>query len=134
MRQRINWYIFIGIIIAFTAVLWLVRIDNEEKIRETLVTDWHKYYVMREHNLAYVNATPKKKYQKVLSEGQGYGMEIAAMNPNGDKATFDRLYRYYLDNREMGSELMSWRQIKRDGSGIMTIIALLMGMCLSPIA
>ena len=115
MRQRINWYIFIGIIIAFTAVLWLVRIDNEEKIRETLVTDWHKYYVMREHNLAYVNATPKKKYQKVLSEGQGYGMEIAAMNPNGDKATFDRLYRYYLDNREMGSELMSWRQIKRDG-------------------
>lgn len=89
---------------------------------------------MREHNLAYVNATPKKKYQKVLSEGQGYEMEIAAMNPNGDKATFDRLYRYYLDNREMGSELMSWRQIKRDGSGIMTIIALLMGMCLSPIA
>ena len=115
MKRRYYWFIFVGILLAFTTTLILVRIDNENKIRQDIVASWQKDYVKQEQNTAYIDTTPQKAKQTVLSEAQGYGMEIAAMNPHGSKARFERLYQYYLANREMGSQLMSWRQVKQDG-------------------
>lgn len=110
--RKYNWFIFVGILVAFTATLLLVRADNENKIRANLVADWQKFYVKKEQEVAYIDTTPHKSKHMALSEAQGYGMEIAAMNPHGKKADFDHLYRYYLANRETGSQLMSWKQVK----------------------
>ncbi len=47
-----------------------------------------------------------------VSEGQGYGMLIAVMM--GDRATFDRLYRYVQAHpSSLGSGLMAWSQNDR---------------------
>lgn len=112
LMKKYNWFIFVGILVAFTATLLLVRADNENKIRANLVADWQKFYVKKEQEVAYIDTTPHKSKHMALSEAQGYGMEIAAMNPHGKKADFDHLYRYYLANRETGSQLMSWKQVK----------------------
>ena len=61
----------------------------------------------------------------VLSEGQGYGMFIAAHDPAVKESNFAKLVQYYLKHRDRNTQLMAWRQTKKNGA--VNAIALLMG-------
>lgn len=51
----------------------------------------------------------------VLSEGQGYGMFIAAHDPAVKESNFAKLVQYYLKHRDRNTQLMAWRQTKKNG-------------------
>ena len=51
----------------------------------------------------------------VLSEGQGYGMFIAAHDPSVKESNFAKLVQYYLKHRDRNTQLMAWRQTKKNG-------------------
>ena len=106
---------FLLVTIAFTGIMIYIRADNNSAVRNFFLHSWHKNYVVEEKNLAYINTTPKQEQVTVLSEGQGYGMFIAAHDPSVKESNFAKLVQYYLKHRDRNTQLMAWRQTKKNG-------------------
>lgn len=106
---------FLLVTIAFTGIMIYIRADNNSAVRNFFLHSWHKNYVVEEKNLAYINTTPKQEQVRVLSEGQGYGMFIAAHDPAVKESNFAKLVQYYLKHRDRNTQLMAWRQTKKNG-------------------
>lgn len=106
---------FLLVTIAFTGIMIYIRADNNSAVRNFFLHSWHKNYVVEEKNLAYINTTPKQEQVTVLSEGQGYGMFIAAHDPAVKESNFAKLVQYYLKHRDRNTQLMAWRQTKKNG-------------------
>lgn len=113
MKNKIKIIIYFCLaIISFTAIMIYIRMDNDKNLRQNLVKEWTRNYIVKEQKLAYVNVTPQTKKTTVSSEAQGYGMVIAAFNDYANPQKFEQLYHYYMLHREKNSQLMSWKQIK----------------------
>lgn len=122
-RLKFMSLIFVVIMVIFTAIMAYVRLDNDHQLRLAFYRQWHRYYVVRAgENESYIDATPQAKSRLVLSEGQGYGMYIAALAAKrgyDNKAAFDRLNSFYLNSRatihKRKTALMIWRQRRENG-------------------
>lgn len=115
MKKRWMLLGFLLVTIAFTGIMIYIRADNNSAVRNFFLHSWHKNYVVEEKNLAYINTTPKQEQVTVLSEGQGYGMFIAAHDPAVKESNFAKLVQYYLKHRDRNTQLMAWRQTKKNG-------------------
>ena len=115
MKKRWMLLGFLLVTIAFTGIMIYIRADNNSAVRNFFLHSWHKNYVVEEKNLAYINTTPKQEQVTVLSEGQGYGMFIAAHDPSVKESNFAKLVQYYLKHRDRNTQLMAWRQTKKNG-------------------
>lgn len=115
MKKRWMLLGFLLVTIAFTGIMIYIRADNNSAVRNFFLHSWHKNYVVEEKNLAYINTTPKQEQVRVLSEGQGYGMFIAAHDPAVKESNFAKLVQYYLKHRDRNTQLMAWRQTKKNG-------------------
>lgn len=115
MKKRWMLLGFLLVTIAFTGIMIYIRADNNSAVRNFFLHSWHKNYVVEEKNLAYINTTPKQEKVTVLSEGQGYGMFIAAHDPAVKESNFAKLVQYYLKHRDRNTQLMAWRQTKKNG-------------------
>ena len=89
MKKRWMLLGFLLVTIAFTGIMIYIRADNNSAVRNFFLHSWHKNYVVEEKNLAYINTTPKQEKVTVLSEGQGYGMFIAAHDLAVKESNFD---------------------------------------------
>lgn len=90
-----------------------VRYDSKKQIGMNYYRQWSKYYVKKINNTAYINSQPSAKNPVSISEGQGYGMLICALegeNGNISNQEFEKLNNYYLDHRMGSTALMSWKQ------------------------
>lgn len=108
----------IVIIVTFSGIMAYIRFDNNRLIPKNFYRSWSQVYVVTRKNYAYVNTTPEKINDTALSEGQGYGMLIAALAAEkgyANKQKFDQLYNYYLAHREIinkkQTQLMRWKQV-----------------------
>lgn len=115
MKKRWMLLGFLLVTIAFTGIMIYIRADNNSAVRNFFLHSWHKNYVVEEKNLAYINTTPKQEKVTVLSEGQGYGMFIAAHDLAVKESNFAKLVQYYLKHRDRNTQLMAWRQTKKNG-------------------
>ena len=115
MKKKWITFCFILVIVTFTGIMLYIRADNNLAVRNSFSNSWRKHYVVEEKSIAYVNTSPEKEQVTVLSEGQGYGMFIAAVDPTVKKTDFAKLYQYYLDHRNRGTQLMAWRQTMKKG-------------------
>lgn len=115
--------IFIAIVAIFVAIMAYVRFDNDNQLRQYFYSQWRRNYVVKmNNNQSYINTTPGTKKNTALSEGQGYGMYIAALAAKrgwNNQAEFDQLNNFYLNHREKikGKQtmLMSWKVIEKGG-------------------
>ena len=115
-KNKITPILILLTIALFIAIMFYVRVSNNRTLHRNLYRQWEEDYVVKEDGKAWVKTAP----QTSLSEGQGYGMLIAAMAGEkswSDKEDFERLYRYYLANRltinDQQTELMSWKQVDK---------------------
>src|SRR5699024_6440402 len=115
MKKRWMLLRFLLVTIAFTGIMIYIRAYNNSAVRNFFLHSWHKNYVVEEKNLAYINTTPKQEQVTVLSEGQGYGMFIAAHDRAVKESTFAKLVQYYLKHREGNTQVMSCGHTKKKG-------------------
>ncbi|MCH4003691.1 MAG: glycosyl hydrolase family 8 [Lactobacillus crispatus] len=112
-----KWFLFWLTVVAviFTSIMCYIRLNNNSAIRGSFLHSWRKNYVVEKTDVAYVNTTPEKDEATVLSEGQGYGMFIATIDPTTKEKAFAKLERYYLAHRDRKTQLMAWKQTEKDG-------------------
>ncbi len=108
------------LLISVVAILTLigsliyVRYDSRKQVGINYDHQWSKYYVKEQNKkTAYINSQPTAKNPVSISEGQGYGMLICALegeNGNISNHEFEKLNNYYLEHRIASTALMSWKQ------------------------
>ena len=85
-------------------------------MRNSIYKQWSEQFLVSKIDQTYVRTTKnsEKEGTTVLSEAQSYGMLItvlAAKKGQASQEDFESLYRYYLNHRVPGTELMSWKQV-----------------------
>lgn len=105
------------IIATFIGIMTYIRLDNDRRIPQSFYRNWAYAYIKSTPKYAYVDTTPQANNDVALSESQGYGMLITALAAKygyTNKKSFDALYNYYLEHREIinkkPTQLMSWKQ------------------------
>ena len=96
---------------------WLGQ-EAKVEMRNRLYRQWTEHYLVTDGKQSYVRTTNSDQETVVLSEAQGYGMLItveAAKKDLANQEDFDRLYRYYQNNRLDDTQLMAWKQIIKKG-------------------
>lgn len=103
----------VAILTLISSIMW-VRYDSRKQISINYYRQWSKYYVKEtDNNTAYINSQPTAKYPVSISEGQGYGMLICALEGKSGHISdkeFNKLNKYYLAHRMDSTALMSWKQ------------------------
>lgn len=123
LKHKLKYFWFVIILIGFTSLFLYLRLSNPMKIQKNIYSQWANQFIVENANTAFIKTAEKGSDDIVLSEGQGYGMLIAtkaAKHHLASQKDFDKLYRYYLDNRIDGTELMSWRQSVTNGTTVKT--------------
>ena len=119
MRSKKKKYLWFVVILAvFCLTLFLARTRSKVEIRNRLYRQWTEHYLVTDGKQSYVRTTNSDQETVVLSEAQGYGMLItveAAKKDLANQEDFDRLYRYYQNNRLDDTQLMAWKQIIKKG-------------------
>ncbi|MGT2924998.1 glycosyl hydrolase family 8 [Streptococcus caviae] len=119
-KKKLKYIWFVLFLAILTAGFYVIRIKSTDDMQQSIYEEWSKYYVVTHGKSAYVKTATDEDKTTALSEGQGYGMYIAveaAQKGAKSKSEFSKLYRYYMDHRTAGTQLMSWKQnIKADGS------------------
>ncbi|EEJ71339.1 glycosyl hydrolase family 8 [Lactobacillus ultunensis DSM 16047] len=121
-RKYLSLYI-VTVVAIFVAIMAYVRFDNSREVRRSFYLHWQRYYVVEmKSDEKYVNTTPHTDKKVALSEGQGYGMYIAALAAErkwGHQKDFEQLNNFYLKHRDTVNKkktmLMSWRAIEKKG-------------------
>lgn len=85
-------------------------------MRNSIYKQWSEQFLVSKIDQTYVRTTKNSEDEgtTVLSEAQSYGMLItvlAAKKGQASQEDFESLYRYYLNHRVPGTELMSWKQV-----------------------
>lgn len=116
--HRRLWLAVLTVILAFSAILVYVRVNNEQAVARDTYETWRETFVVKNHGgSSYVNAGTAKQ-PVAMSEAQGMGMLITARaGRNGwtKQADFDGLLAYYQRHRDGDTYLMSWRQQLKHG-------------------
>ena len=119
-RKKLKYFWLVLFLTTVTLGFYSMRTASTDEMKRTMYSDWSDYYVISKGKPAYVKTGTSDQGALVLSEGQGYGMYIAVeaeMQGYHSQKEFTKLYKYYLDHRISGTQLMSWKQIvKADGS------------------
>ncbi len=114
MKQTyFRYFWFVVILGALAGAVIFARWQAPGQIKTNLYHQWANTFIKTSGDVAYVKTDTAKDKDIVLSEGQSYGMLIAAEAGQKGLASqddFDQLYRYYLAHRYNGTQLMSWRQ------------------------
>ena len=93
-KNRITPILILLTIVLFIGIMFYVRGSNNRTLYRNLYRQWEEDYVVKDGDgKAWARTAP----QTSLSEGQGYGMLIAAMAGEkgwAKKEDFQRLYRF----------------------------------------
>lgn len=119
-KNILNYISFSFLLLIFISVLIFVRLNETENVEKNLYQQWRTAFFVSDKNAAYIRTQKSAQKATVLSEGQGYGLLLtvkAAKQGYASQKDFDKLYNYYLKNRDTGTELMSWKQtISKQGT------------------
>lgn len=117
-RPGYIWLLATIVAFMYITTLVLVRAKNPEHIQRQAYERWQSGYLVAKNNQqAFVNTSNNKTRPIVLSEAQGYGLQLIAKA--GEKgwarqADFGKLLNYYLAHRDYvngrQTYLMAWRQ------------------------
>ena len=116
--KKMKYLWFIVILATFCLTLLLARTRSKVEMRNRIYRQWSEHFVVSDGKQSYVRTTTSDEETTVLSEAQSYGMLItvkAAKKGQASQADFESLYRYYLNNRLNGTQLMSWKQTIKEG-------------------
>lgn len=116
--KKMKYLWFVVILAVFCLTLFLARTRSKVEMRNRLYRQWTEHYLVTDGKQSYVRTTNSDQETVVLSEAQGYGMLItveAAKKDLANQEDFDRLYRYYQNNRLDDTQLMAWKQIIKKG-------------------
>ena len=87
-------------------------------MRNRIYHQWSQQFLVSDGDQTYVRTTSSGDETTVLSEAQSYGMLLtvyAAQKGQANQENFDSLYRYYKNHRLEGTQLMSWKQVIKNG-------------------
>ena len=87
-------------------------------MRNRIYHQWSQQFLVSNGDQTYVRTTSSGDETTVLSEAQSYGMLLtvyAAQKGQANQENFDSLYRYYKNHRLEGTQLMSWKQVIKNG-------------------
>ncbi|KRL97143.1 glycosyl hydrolase family 8 [Liquorilactobacillus satsumensis] len=113
-KTLIIYFSFISILIAFIWTVVFVRTNSAKYLKKNIYEQWRTAFLVTNKNQAYIQTNNSQHKVTVLSEGQGYGLLLtvkAAKNGYASQPDFNRLFNYYLKNRDEGTQLMSWKQV-----------------------
>ena len=116
--NKLKYVWFVLILSIFCLTLFLARGRSKIEMRNRIYHQWSQQFLVSDGDQTYVRTTNNNDETTVLSEAQSYGMLLtvyAAQKGQADQEHFDSLYRYYKNHRLEGTQLMSWKQVIKNG-------------------
>jgi len=116
--NKLKYVWFVLILSIFCLTLFLARGRSKIEMRNRIYHQWSQQFLVSNGDQTYVRTTSSGDETTVLSEAQSYGMLLtvyAAQKGQANQENFDSLYRYYKNHRLEGTQLMSWKQVIKNG-------------------